>query len=535
VSPRLSLRRPASLRVPLIASALAGLAVLGAAAAPAADAATGCTSSAARVSGSGVPAAEPARANPAATPCASDAVEVTAPAGLAPGVSLGTLRAETVAQPAAASASASVTEMGVGAEALVEQLGPVLDLGPDDTITLPIPLAPDIEVGLREALLDLIQPAAVDVVETSDIRASVTMSCVNGLPQFGGSSSIAALSIGGTSVPVDGPVTQAVTLIDTQSIDPGNIDLDLVELPAGVDLDDVELLLQPVLDALPLIQVPATVAQVQAVPNQHFVTAGGQTRRALELSVSALGQSLVNATLAEASVTAVGTDCPPAGDGGGSGTGGAGAPASESRRGGGGGGAAITAEALRCANRRLVLTDVVQSGGRVRIRGVAHADFVGRRVAIRLQATKAIVARPRVDRNGMFTATAPLPPRSIRSTNLARYRASIGSNRSLGLKLTRRLKLASTTVKNGRITMRGAITRPYPASPQTLLVKRRVTCTSWRVVKRVRVGRSGRFVVRVPAAKAGSVAVLRLQTLVPWRSDLTRLTRTYSLPRYVVR
>jgi hypothetical protein len=533
VSPRLSIRRTVSTRASFALSASIAAAAIAASFAPAAEAATSCTASAARVASVGSAPVEPARANPAGTPCVADTVDVTSPGGLPPGVSLGALHARTTSSPGAAGALASVTQAGLGAEPLVDSLGSAIDLGPDTGITIPVPLVGPIDLDLRPALLDLIEPVGVNVIETSDVHADVTMSCVSGRPQFGGSSRIAALAIGGVSQPVDAPVTETVSLIDTQSIDPSDIDLDLIELPAGIDLSAVQGLIALALAPLPDISVPAVVAHVQATPNVREATATGETRRALVASVSAAGQSLASFTLAEASVSALATDCP-TGSRGGGGAGGGGGPSDSGPFGGRlTDPAAITTAILSCTARRVVLTDVVERRGRVQIRGVAHRDFVGRDVSIRLHATGAVVARPKVDRNGMFVASAPLPRRSIRGTNLARYRATIGSNESLALKLTRRLKLSSTAVRNGRVTLRGKITRPFPAAPQTLLVKRRVDCSTWKVVKRVRIDESGRFVVRMPAPRVGSVAVLRLQTLVPWRSDLSRLTRTYTLPRYI--
>ena len=56
-----------------------------------------------------------------------------------------------------------------------------------------------------------------------------------------------------------------------------------------------------------------------------------------------------------------------------------------------------------------MLIDVLRSKGKVRLLGAANRRFAGRRVKIRFTATGKVVARPRVRRSGLFTATAPLP------------------------------------------------------------------------------------------------------------------------------
>ena len=65
-----------------------------------------------------------------------------------------------------------------------------------------------------------------------------------------------------------------------------------------------------------------------------------------------------------------------------------------------------------------------------------------------------------VDTNGTFTASLPLPPRNIRTTNLARYQAVLGSLRSLNLKLTRRMRTTQLTSGRGTVTIAGLITSP---------------------------------------------------------------------------
>ena len=73
--------------------------------------------------------------------------------------------------------------------------------------------------------------------------------------------------------------------------------------------------------------------------------------------------------------------------------------------------------------------------------------WAARSVSIVFQATGRTVARVRVQPDGSFTTTAPLPRRSIRNTNRARYVAKAAGERSLNLKLARRMVVTKITAR----------------------------------------------------------------------------------------
>ena len=107
--------------------------------------------------------------------------------------------------------------------------------------------------------------------------------------------------------------------------------------------------------------------------------------------------------------------------------------------------------ALRCSNRHLTLTDVLARGNHVLLDGAADAGLVGKQIDI-LFNDRSRVATAVVGTDGLFKTTAPLPPRRIRNSNSARYLARAGSQRSLDLKLTRRLILQPPTSRNGGVS-----------------------------------------------------------------------------------
>jgi hypothetical protein len=196
-------------------------------------------------------------------------------------------------------------------------------------------------------------------------------------------------------------------------------------------------------------------------------------------------------------------------------------------------GEATAAQALRCTARRLVLIDVVRRKGRVRLLGAADRRLAGRRATIRYLGSGKRVARPRIGRDGLFRATAKLPPRAQRGTNRARYQARVGKERSLALKLTRRLRVVSIRPKGRRVVVRGHISKPLADPIQRITVTRRVSCGRVEVVRRFKPRKSGRFSVTLSGAKTRQVATFRFRTLVRYREGNPRLFRTFTLPQYV--
>jgi hypothetical protein len=215
--------------------------------------------------------------------------------------------------------------------------------------------------------------------------------CVSGVPRFSGRSAVASASVNGLELGLDRATTEVVRLIDSQSIDPSDIDIAQV-LPPGADLSAFKAVVQPILDALPNITVPVALARVKVTPNERIETGTKLTQRALHATISIAGRRLADVIVGEAAVGVGDVSC---------------------------GGVADLA--LQCTLRRLVLIDVFEQAGRVKLLGAADRRYVGRRVRIRSRATGRTVARPKVSRDGTFRATAPLPgaagahePRALR-------------------------------------------------------------------------------------------------------------------------
>lgn len=411
----------------------------------------------------------------------------------------------------------------------------VLDAVPP--LVVPIPLLSQILIGTDELTIDLrpalqaLLPAGrlptVDLVTADAVVATAGARCVNGSPDVATASNVLGLKVLGQDVVPGALVNHSLTLIDTASIDPSDIDLSLLTLPLGLDILSptvgplLQSLIQPALDLLPDIAIPATVANVNVSAGARTEAAGLVTQQALRVQASILGQPIADLAVGEASASAAGLDCTPP----------APAPAPPP--------AAVDATptatdlALGCTKRRLVLQDVKIRDGKVQLLGAADRTLAGKTVSIRFLATKKVVARAKVREDGSFRATARVPSKRLRSTNRARYQASVGKERSLDLKLTRRMSLKGVAVRRGTVTIAGRVSRPLTRRISTITVQRRVSCKKLETVKRVKPRKDGTFRITLPAPEGELAAVYRLKTFVQKTTRNTKKFATFTLPRAV--
>lgn len=189
---------------------------------------------------------------------------------------------------------------------------------------------------------------------------------------------------------------------------------------------------------------------------------------------------------------------------------------------------------LGCAKRRVVLEDVFEEGGRVHFLGVADRTLAGKSVEVVLAASGNVVARAAIGGDGGFSATAPLPPRAIRSTNRARYQARLGKLRSLNLKLARRLVVTSLTTSGAQVVIAGRVTRPLAdVARRGITVERVANCRKRTTVMTFKPRADGRFAATFTETTNPGAAVYRLATEVRVSARSRRLAQTFSLPRAV--
>lgn len=194
-----------------------------------------------------------------------------------------------------------------------------------------------------------------------------------------------------------------------------------------------------------------------------------------------------------------------------------------------------SAALLECADRPVVLEDVIPAGRRVKLLGLVGPEHAGRKVEIRLEKTGNVVARPTVDAAGRFAATAPMP-KGYRSRDEVRYVAKLGDDASRALRLWRRLQVASVKARGERVVIEGRVTGPLAtrAADRVIEVRRQAEgCKTGRVLAKVKPDAKGRFRVTVPRAPGEQGAVYRLRTRVRNAHGRSRDEDTYSLPRVI--
>jgi hypothetical protein len=403
---------------------------------------------------------------------------------------------------------------------------------------LPIPGITGLTVDVRASLLSLIPAAAPSLLSADVLSASANVSCQGGVPALSGTSSIAGVKVLGQDLGADGLLNAVLPLIDSRSISLADLDLSQLKFydPTGVTPIAFGLLgpvlgqITSALGTLPPITIPASLATVTVTPNEQVRDGDTLTQRALHASITLAGQPVLDAVLGEAKVGATAGSCagPVAAQGAVTPPKPAAAVAGQS----------VADQLLACSDRKLILVDVLKDGDHVKLLGAANRDYVGKSVAIRLRATGKVVAHAKVAKDGSFETTAPLPPKAYTAThakaNSVRYRAEIGKELSLPLKLQRRLLVSSlTSTKDGKVKITGRVVRPLTTPVATVRVVRRVSCHKVVLVKRFKPNADGTFSITVPAPKGQAAAIYRLATSVREKAGNPRSYPTYTLPRGV--
>jgi uncharacterized repeat protein (TIGR01451 family) len=195
--------------------------------------------------------------------------------------------------------------------------------------------------------------------------------------------------------------------------------------------------------------------------------------------------------------------------------------------------AQATPAAGACPADYLRLVEVRAAGRRVVLAGEAAAAKTGSDVTLLFAGRELTTARVQAD--GTFRTTVPLPPRELRATSRARYTAVLGDLRSPAMKLTRRMQITRIANRAGRVTIAGRITQPLALPVRTVTLREYADCLGreLRVVRRgIRVSPSGRFRVTVPAPASG-VAYYRALTQVRTSTRSSSIFPTFTLLRGV--
>lgn len=394
-----------------------------------------------------------------------------------------------------------------------------------NTLRASIPDSVAIDTTVITALLEAARLPSLDILRVRSATANAAGSCQTGKAAVDSWANVAGINVLGQDLSLDQVLNLARTL--TNSIDPAKIALSTTALGLSTEqsdlitktasgalttvLDSVNSTLQTALAGLGEVKIPLGVADIRIAKGAQVRSGDSVTQQALTVLVAVAGQKIIEAVVGEATASAAGVDCAD--------------PVTDPQT--------PTGATLGCSNRSLVLVDVLERAGRVKLFGFADPALAGKKVAIVFNATGRIVARARVSKDGRFDTTAPLPPANIRDTNAARYMATLGDDESINLKLRRRMVLKSMTSRNGRVTIVGRVLPPLGEPVKAVTLTRRVSCTKEKVVTRFKPDSDGRFRVTVRAPKGVGAAVYRMTTRVRFSAAGSALFETYTLPRAV--
>lgn len=516
-----------------LATGIIGAAVaLAPAGASAASGSFNCSASAIRASVLGQSALEPVTANVGQSACQSALKSL--PGSLPVPLSVNVAGAETVLQgPTDAVDQQTATAVGSVGDLAIRAL-PSLPISlpaaqlPAGLNAVNVPLSSSLIsqlqlLGLPTSLVLNLVPQAqaliptqslpnADILDVHVASSTAQASCVSGAPQMTGSSQVAGITALGQSLPVGQVLNQALTLIGSRSISLSGINVSQLQLPGGLSFSLpivgplLQQAVQSAVNALPPIQIPASVANVSVTPAEQTVSNGTLTQRALHVQVSILGTSIADVVLGEATVSDAGVSC-------------ATAPTAASEL------------ALQCTKRKLTLIDVIERRDHVSLIGAADPSLIGKRVDVVFTATGAKAASAFVRPDGFFRATAKLPAASLRHTNDARYEAVYGSDHSLRLKLERRMHISNLRHRGGNVIISGVVTGPVAS--RDITIQQRVSCTEIKTIKTVHVGADGKWSAVVPAPPGSQAAVYRATTQVLHDLSSSKKFPTFTLPGYV--
>ena len=318
---------------------------------------------------------------------------------------------------------ASQQTAGATGEVASLSIGVPAGSAPIPTTTIPVPGMGNVDI--TQALAGLLPPPPNPLVGVKLSSATAAASCANGKPTLTGSSKVLGLTVAGQELPVDQAVTQVVNAIGGGTLDPS----DLTSQPLPAPLNQIPVAtLQPLLDQLPDMAIPATLAQIKVTPGSQTRSNGTLTQKGLQIFVALGGQTVADLTLGTASVSQGDVGCAQP----------------------------VSAAQLACTTRKLALIDVLERKGYARLYGAADRKFIGKRVSVVASWNGKTVARPVVRKDGTFLAKGKLPPMALRHGNRARYQAKIGKERSLRLKLFRRMLVTQLSSRAGRSRSRAA-------------------------------------------------------------------------------
>jgi len=176
-----------------------------------------------------------------------------------------------------ATATGEVSSLGIGIPASLPINVPLTSIN--------VPLVGTVDI--TSALRTLVPVPTGMLAGIQASSATAVGQCANGSPRLSGATQTTGITVLGQPLPADQVVQRAINVLGATTIDPST--LTPSALPAPLNALPLALL-QPLLDALPNVTVPATLAQVSLTPGSQVVQGGTLTQSGPRLAVSIAGR-----------------------------------------------------------------------------------------------------------------------------------------------------------------------------------------------------------------------------------------------------
>jgi hypothetical protein len=182
-----------------------------------------------------------------------------------------------------------------------------------------------------------------------------------------------------------------------------------------------------------------------------------------------------------------------------------------------------------CFKKGITIIDLGPKGKTVTLRGFARLSYAGQKVTIRFKGTpKKVAATTVVQPDGSFVARFKAPAKKLWLTNLARYQAAVANEKTPWMKLSRRVRTATATFANGKLTVNGELVKPLMPKASAKITARTGCDQPWAKIGTTKITGSGKFSTTIPYAPETGVVFVRVETVVSSSAKKPKAARTFS-------
>ncbi len=182
-----------------------------------------------------------------------------------------------------------------------------------------------------------------------------------------------------------------------------------------------------------------------------------------------------------------------------------------------------------CFPKGVTITDLAVAGSKVKLTGYARLQYAGQPVEIYYRASsKKPVARSVVGADGSFSTSFKAPAKKLRASKKSAYNVKIGSVTTAWTQLTRRMATTTAAHTGGRLTIKGAVTKPlFPKATAT--INARTGCAgAWTKLGSAKINASGKFSFNLSYTPVTGVVFVKVDAVVGSKPKKPKKIKTSS-------